>query len=65
MKVLSENEYGVTAYIQKKRMEFFYSRRYLCLNSDEFSIAYNQHEVEQTNWNSEWEKNFTPIQVMI
>jgi ribosomal protein L11 methyltransferase len=33
------------------------------LNSDEFLIEYNQNEVPQTNWNAEWEKNFSPIQV--
>ncbi|MFT4684294.1 MAG: ribosomal protein L11 methyltransferase [Flavobacteriales bacterium] len=33
------------------------------LNSKEFSIEYSQKEIEQTNWNAEWEKNFNPIQV--
>ena len=33
------------------------------LTSDEFSIQYSKKEVEQTNWNAEWEKNFKPIQV--
>ena len=33
------------------------------LNSDEFLIQYTKNEVEQTNWNAEWEKNFKPIQV--
>jgi ribosomal protein L11 methyltransferase len=58
-----ENEYGVTAYIQK---EDYYSTildNIFILKSNEFSIEYNQKEVAQTNWNAEWEKNFTPIQV--
>lgn len=58
-----ENEHGVTAYIQKSEWNPLILEDIFVLNSDEFSIAYNQHEVEQTNWNSEWEKNFTPIQV--
>jgi ribosomal protein L11 methyltransferase len=58
-----ENEHGVTAYIQKSEWNSSILEDIFVLNSDEFSIAYNQHEVEQTNWNSEWEKNFTPIQV--
>lgn len=58
-----ENEHGVTAYIQKNEWNSSILEDIFVLNSDEFSIAYNQHEVEQTNWNSEWEKNFTPIQV--
>ncbi|PQB06114.1 ribosomal protein L11 methyltransferase [Polaribacter filamentus] len=58
-----ENEHGVTAYIQKSEWNSSILEDIFVLNSDEFSIEYNQHEVEQTNWNSEWEKNFTPIQV--
>lgn len=58
-----ENENGVTAYIQKKEWNSSILDDIFVLNSDEFSIEYNQKEVEQTNWNSEWEKNFTPIQV--
>jgi ribosomal protein L11 methyltransferase len=58
-----ENEHGVTAYIQKSEWNSSILEDIFVLNSDEFSIEYNQNEVEQTNWNSEWEKNFTPIQV--
>ena len=58
-----ENENGVTAYIQKSEWNASILEDIFVLNSDEFAIEYNQNEVEQTNWNSEWEKNFTPIQV--
>ena len=58
-----ENENGVTAYIQKSEWNVSILEDIFVLNSDEFAIEYNQNEVEQTNWNSEWEKNFTPIQV--
>jgi ribosomal protein L11 methyltransferase len=33
------------------------------LSSDEFSIGFSKKEIAQTNWNSEWEKNFEAIQV--
>jgi ribosomal protein L11 methyltransferase len=58
-----ENENGVTAYIQKNEWNTVILKDVFILNSDEFSIEYNQKEVEQTNWNAEWEKNFSPIQV--
>ncbi|WP_024740386.1 50S ribosomal protein L11 methyltransferase [Tenacibaculum maritimum] len=58
-----ENETGVVAYIQKD----FWNKEILndifILNAGEFSIKYTQQEIAQTNWNAEWEKNFTPIQV--
>ncbi|WP_343329282.1 50S ribosomal protein L11 methyltransferase [Polaribacter staleyi] len=58
-----ENENGVTAYIQKDDWNTAVLEDVFVLNSDEFSIEYNQSEIAQTNWNAEWEKNFSPIQV--
>ena len=58
-----ETENGVTAYIQKTDWNINILADIFVLNSDEFSIEYNQNEVPQTNWNAEWEKNFSPIQV--
>ncbi|GAB7257780.1 50S ribosomal protein L11 methyltransferase [Polaribacter sp. OB-PA-B3] len=58
-----ENENGVTAYIQKSEWNSKILESIFVLNSDEFSIEFTQNEVAQTNWNAEWEKNFTPIQV--
>ncbi|MFK8061126.1 MAG: 50S ribosomal protein L11 methyltransferase [Polaribacter sp.] len=58
-----EIENGVTAYIQKEDWNSEILEDVFVLNSDEFSIEYNLNEVAQTNWNAEWEKNFTPIQV--
>ena len=58
-----ETENGITAYIQKEDWNETILEDIYVLNSDEFSIAYNKKEVVQTNWNAEWEKNFTPIQV--
>ena len=58
-----ENENGVTAYIQKEDWNATVLEDIFVLNSEEFSIEYDQKEIEQTNWNAEWEKNFSPIQV--
>ena len=58
-----ETENGVTAYIQKTDWSAEILADVFVLNSDEFSIEYNQNEVPQTNWNAAWEKNFEPIQV--
>jgi ribosomal protein L11 methyltransferase len=58
-----ENEDGVVAYIQQQEWSPEILESIAILNSDEFSISFEQKEVAQTNWNSEWEKNFEPIQV--
>jgi len=58
-----ESEFGVTAYIQKQ----FWNENILddlfLLNSPQFVISYTIEEIEQVNWNEEWEKNFEPIDV--
>ena len=33
------------------------------LQSEEFAISYTAEEIQQVNWNKEWEKNFDPIEV--
>ena len=58
-----ENEDGVVAYIQKNDWNSSILDEVFVLNSKEFSIEYSQKEIEQTNWNAEWEKNFNPIEV--
>ena len=58
-----ENEDGVTAYIQEEDWNATILEGIQILNSDEFEISYVQEVIEQTNWNSEWEKNFNQIQV--
>ena len=58
-----ETEEGVTAYIQKNEWNASILDDVFILNSPEFSIEYSKKEIEQTNWNEEWEKNFNPIQV--
>ncbi|MDG2194460.1 MAG: 50S ribosomal protein L11 methyltransferase [Polaribacter sp.] len=58
-----EHEAGVTAYIQKKDWNTKILNDISVLNSKEFAISFTEKEVAQTNWNSEWEKNFEQIQV--
>ena len=58
-----ENDNGVTAYIQKHEWNLHILDDLYILGSPEFKIKYSHHEVVQTNWNKEWEKNFNPIQV--
>jgi Ribosomal protein L11 methylase len=58
-----ETEGGLSAYVQKE----FWNENILdgiqIFGSDEFSISYTFEEIDQVNWNEEWEKNFEPIDV--
>ena len=56
-----ETEEGVTAYIQKEEWNANILDYIHILTSDEFEITFDFNEIEQTNWNEEWEKNFNPI----
>jgi len=58
-----ENENGIVAYIQKEDDTNNILDEIYMLQSDEFEISHTKEEIEQVNWNSEWEKNFKPIQV--
>ena len=56
-----ETEDGLSAYIQKTDWNAHLLEDIQILNSDEFEIGYTFEEIEQANWNVEWEKNFNPI----
>jgi ribosomal protein L11 methyltransferase len=58
-----ETEKGVTAYIQKEEWNERILDSIEILKSEEFEISYDFEDIEQTNWNEEWEKNFNPIVV--
>jgi len=58
-----ETEEGLTAYIQKKDWFETILNNIYALQSNEFEITYTKETIKQVNWNSEWEKNFNPIQV--
>ncbi len=58
-----ESDSGIVAYIQKQ----FWTENILddlhILSSQEFQISYTIEEIDQVNWNEEWEKNFEAIDV--
>ncbi len=58
-----ETEEGVSAYIQKENWQPDILDGIHILSSGEFNIDYSFSEIEQINWNAEWEKNFDPIEV--
>lgn len=58
-----ETETGISAYVQKEYWTPEILDGVMILQSDEFAISYTYEEIEQVNWNEEWEKNFEPIDV--
>ena len=58
-----ETETGIVAYIQKDLCYDDVLSDIYILSSDEFKISYKVEEIDQVNWNEEWEKNFEPIDV--
>lgn len=58
-----EHEDGITAYIPAEEYEADIMAGIQVLSSNEFDISYTSKEIEQVNWNEEWEKNFHPILV--
>jgi ribosomal protein L11 methyltransferase len=58
-----DSDSGIVAYIQKQ----FWTENILddlhILSSSEFQISYTIEEIDQVNWNEEWEKNFEAIEV--
>ena len=58
-----ETSKGLSAYIQKKDHYSTILETLQILENDEFSIRYCIEEIEQVNWNAQWEANFKPITV--
>jgi ribosomal protein L11 methyltransferase len=58
-----ETESGIVAYIQKDLCTDDVLEDIYILDSPEFTISYTVEEIDQVNWNKEWEKNFDPIDV--
>lgn len=58
-----ETEFGVEAYILKEDWSNHIIDDLFILQSPEFTIQYEFKEIEQVNWNEEWEKNFEPLLV--
>lgn len=58
-----ETENGLSAYVQKELWNENILDDIQILHSEEFTISYTIEEIEQVNWNEEWEKNFEPIDI--
>ena len=58
-----ETENGFSAFIPKDLWNESILEDIYILENPEFKITYTFEEIEQTNWNEEWEKNFDPIDV--
>ncbi|WP_136668213.1 50S ribosomal protein L11 methyltransferase [Flavobacterium sp. H122] len=58
-----ETENGFSAYIPKDEWNENILDDIYILNNPEFKISFTFEEIEQQNWNEEWEKNFEPIDV--
>lgn len=57
----TENEDGVIAFIQEADWNESLLNDIQILESEEVGFSYEVEEIEQVNWNEEWEKNFEPI----
>ncbi len=58
-----ESDFGIVAYLQKELWTEDIIDDLFILSSPEFTVSYTVEEIEQVNWNQEWEKNFEPIDV--
>jgi ribosomal protein L11 methyltransferase len=58
-----ETETGISAYVQKDLWSETILEDIQILDNPEFKIDYTFEEIEQVNWNEEWEKNFEAIEV--
>jgi len=58
-----DNPTGIKAYIPKNSWNEQILQDIYLLSNPEFTISYQITEIEQVNWNEEWEKNFSPIVV--
>lgn len=58
-----ETETGISAFVQKDLWNDDILEDIQILSNPEFEISYTFEEIEQVNWNEEWEKNFEPIDV--
>ncbi|MGX1929643.1 50S ribosomal protein L11 methyltransferase [Flagellimonas sp. 2504JD4-2] len=58
-----ENDTGVLAYVLKTEWQETTLDSLYILQHPDFKITWSSKEIEQQNWNAEWEKNFHPITV--
>ena len=56
-----ETKEGLLAYIKKSEWDSSSLEQVSALQNSEFNIAFESSEIDQQNWNAEWEANFDPI----
>ena len=59
----TEEHDGILAYIQKDLFQEDELKNVNLLENPEITISYTFEEMPNINWNEEWEKNFSPINV--
>ena len=59
----TEEHDGILAYIQKETFKEDELKEVHLLQNPEIQISYTFQEMPNINWNEEWEKNFSPINV--
>ncbi|MEC5156830.1 50S ribosomal protein L11 methyltransferase [Chryseobacterium sp. MP_3.2] len=59
----TEEHDGILAYIQKDLFQEEELKNVNLLENPEITISYTFEEMPNINWNEEWEKNFSPINV--
>lgn len=58
-----ETDKGLSAYVQSELHSDDILSDVMILDNPEFTISYEIEKIETVNWNEEWEKNFSPIEV--
>src|SRR5690606_26786279 len=59
----TEEHDGILAYIQKELFKEEELKALDLLQNPEIKISYTFDEMPNVNWNEEWEKNFSPINI--
>ena len=54
---------GVMAYIKKSAYKDGILNNVRIFNSNEFKISYKIQEIQNKNWNEQWEQNFDPVDI--
>lgn len=59
----TEEHDGILAYIQEELLDEPAIKELQIMNHPEVSISYTYEKMPNINWNEEWEKNFSPINI--
>ncbi|MBP7173675.1 MAG: 50S ribosomal protein L11 methyltransferase [Cloacibacterium sp.] len=59
----TEEHDGILAYIQKEEFREEELKTLGLMNHKDVKISYSSQEMPNINWNEEWEKNFSPINI--